>query len=376
MSPDRLHSQYTLTVEVLSPLHIGSGNELLRDYDYAVRGGRTWVINQDALLEAALGAGDEFDNTLLTRPAAELLQPEDFREDSGFFRYVMPGEPVNRPLSEQIKNVWGYPYLPGSSVKGAIRTATMWGIYTAEMGGQVPGMGRLGDKRRFAAQPLERALFAPRAESPREAPNMDIFRALHVADSAPVGNEALYVTPVQIYPTTQDEGSAGLNVDVEAIKPGTVFQTTLTIEEYGFEDDRARGRLGWNSLRERFDRLPSLGQRHAGQRIADEVDFHKAKDGPDRTLAFYAQMVKHWQQLGESQWLTQIGWGAAWDSKTLGSLLRTQGAAFDELIQRYGLKGRGEHRPGDMFPSTRNLALYQGTPALPMGWVRCTLAPA
>lgn len=164
MSEKGLHTQYALTIEVLSPLHIGSGNDLLRDYDYVARGGRTWVINQDALLEAALGAGDKFDSTLLTRPAAELLQPDDFQEGGEFFRYVMPGTPANRPLSEQIKNVWGYPYLPGSSLKGAIRTTMMWGIYTIES--RLPDVSRLVKRRRFAAQPLEQSMFAPKCARP------------------------------------------------------------------------------------------------------------------------------------------------------------------------------------------------------------------
>lgn len=192
----------------------------------------------------------------------------------------------------------------------------------------------------------------------------------------PIEKNALYVTPVRIYPTAEDDQSQGVNVDVEAIKPDIVFQTTLTLEEYGFEDGKARSRLGWDGLREWFDQLPYFGQRHAGQRIADEIDFHKARAGPDRTLAFYTRMVKNWQQLGENQWITQIGWGAAWDSKTLGSLLREQGATFDKLIQDYKLKGHGEHQPGGIFPATRNLALYRGQPTLPMGWVKCTLEPA
>ena len=121
-----ISQHYTLDLMTLSPLHIGSGRELLRDYDYVVHRGRTWRIDEDALLDAALGQG-KFDETLLRRPAAELLQSTDFLPDSALFRYVVRGTPRSKRegarLREQIKDVFDQPYLPGSSLKGAFRTA-------------------------------------------------------------------------------------------------------------------------------------------------------------------------------------------------------------------------------------------------------------
>src|SRR5690606_9946154 len=115
-----------MTVQVLSPVHVGDGSELLRNIDYVVHQGRTWVVNQDALLERFIDAEGAFDRQLLGRPVSELLRPDDF-SNSELFRYAMPGVPTNRPLRSHIKDVFGHPYLPGSTLKGLLRTVMVRG---------------------------------------------------------------------------------------------------------------------------------------------------------------------------------------------------------------------------------------------------------
>ncbi len=44
--------QYQVKLTTISPLHIGSGRVLLQDYDYAVKKGYTWRLNEDTLLDA------------------------------------------------------------------------------------------------------------------------------------------------------------------------------------------------------------------------------------------------------------------------------------------------------------------------------------
>src|SRR3712207_5282737 len=52
MAEGRLTTRWRLTVEVLSPVHIGSGGPPLHaDYDYALRGGEVWVLDQDRALD-------------------------------------------------------------------------------------------------------------------------------------------------------------------------------------------------------------------------------------------------------------------------------------------------------------------------------------
>jgi len=358
-----LTRHYDLELTTLSPLHIGSGRELLRGYDFVARDGRTWRIDEDALLDAALGEG-EFDEALLRRPAAELLQPSDFGPDSKLFRYTIPGTPSaaspGARVVEQIKNVFDQPYLPGSSLKGALRTLLAWGIHDAEK--RKPNLTHLDGRSKRAAHAIEQGLFG-------QDPNSDWLRALRVRDSVPLSaGDHLALHTVRVYPTAGRDGS-GLDVDVEAIKLDTTLRAQITLENYGFESAEA-AKLGWRGKRRWIKELPVLGLAHARQRLLTEAEYFKGRGGPSGALRFYDELVNRLLNLPEDTFLLQVGWGAGWESKTLGSsLLRQDDGQFERLLSKYRMTKEQNRRPGDPFPRSRHLALVNGRPALPMGWV-------
>ena len=371
-----LHTTWTVEVETLSPLHIGSGTELLLGYDLVPHHGRTYRVDEDALLEQALveseSAGDAAMNRLLAgRPAAELLVPADFAPDSELFRYVMPGTlfttTPGAKAQEQIKDVHDCLYLPGSSLKGALRTVLAWGFYTRRK--QKPDLNRLRRSRSWASQDLEREIFG-------RDPNHDWLRALHVADSQPLeANGHLALRTVRVYPT-QTRDAPGLNIDVEAVEPGTVFQTAITVDEYGFQSGIAP-KLGWQGKRAWLGQLVTLGKGYARERLLTEAEFFKAHGGPQEALGFYAALVKQVveNELSDDEFLLQVGWGTGWESKTLGSgLLRQDDVAFERLLDQYRMTKERGRSPGEPFPKSRTLVLQGGEPAFPMGWVKVKLA--
>ena len=54
-------------LKVLTPVHIGSGTELLLDYDIIPRGGKSYRVDEDALLEDKL-AGEARSRSGAPRP--------------------------------------------------------------------------------------------------------------------------------------------------------------------------------------------------------------------------------------------------------------------------------------------------------------------
>jgi len=361
-----LRTEWTVEVETLSPLHIGSGTELMLGYDLVPHQGRTYRVDEDALLEAMLVRAEErgtdaVNRVLMGRPAAELLTPSDF-DDSALFRYVLQGEPgkTEGRVPEQIKDVYDRPYLPGSSLKGALRTLLAWGIYAGQK--HKPDLGKLKRSRSWAAQPLEQELFG-------RDPNRDFLRALHVEDSAPLeAADALRLEQVQVYP-------GGTPIDVEAVRAGVVFHLTIAVDEYGFQDEAAR-QLGWQEKRAWLGQLVALGKAYAGERLAAEAEFFKGRGGPQATLGFYVARIKQVAEgeLADDEFLLQVGWGTGWESKTLGSgLLRQDDAAFERMLRQYRMTKEKGREEGDPFPKSRTLALRGGEPALPLGWVRVKL---
>lgn len=360
-----LTTHFTVTVEILAPVHIGDGSELLRDIDYVVRRGKTLVIHPNLLLDRVLGEQTQFDDALVGRPVGELVE---MLEASGIdahevLRYQMDGEPQNRPLKAHIKDVFGRPYLPGSTVKGLLRTAYLWGWFTAQK--RTPDLQRLGKSRSWAGQAIEREVMGAN-------PNLDLFRAVHVSDSEPVGLDRLRVTPVSVYPTAKG-GQTGVVVDVEALRESTAFELRLSIDEYGFQNPQAAEQLGWEPKRRSLNRLAQFGRALGGVRLAEEIQYYKDKGGPNSALGFYSRLVQRHQQLGEGQFLAQLGWGAGWNSKTLNNLLSAQPNEFAQLVQDYRLSRFAQNfRPGQRFPSSRHLA-QRGGQLLPVGWVLVTM---
>src|SRR5262249_19520957 len=153
---------------------------LLRGYDYVTYGGKTWIIDPDAMLEFFQKPDGSFDERILGRPAAELLTAQDFDPSNSqkLFRYILPGQPraqgEGAVLREQYKDAFDRPYIPGSSLKGALRTVLAWhGFQQRKL---IFDVDNLGGNPNWAAQSIERKLFGA-------DPNHDLLRALQVADS-------------------------------------------------------------------------------------------------------------------------------------------------------------------------------------------------
>jgi CRISPR-associated protein Csm5 len=358
-----ISQHFTLNLLTISPLHIGSGRELLRDYDYAVHGGRTWRIDEDALLDAALGDG-EFDDALLRRPAAELLQAGDFRAGSGLFRYSIEGEARSRQrgarVREQIKDLSDRPYLPGSSLKGALRTAVFdWALAHNP---RALDTGRLRSSRKWAAQPLERAVLG-------RDPNHDLLRALQVADSDPVDpGSSLMLAHAQVLTGRQ----LGSPIEVEALRSEVVLNTTLKVDLSLFAPAAER-QLGFGQRLDWLQDLMGVCRARAASLLEAERDWF-ARQRPGSPIAnYYAQLHKYLDSLPASRCLLQVGWGGGWQGKTVG--LRLDDRQREEVVDRYRL-ARGRRRRGDPFPKSRRVLMDgEGRPSAPLGWLLVEMVP-
>ncbi|MCB0360182.1 MAG: type III-A CRISPR-associated RAMP protein Csm5 [Bdellovibrionales bacterium] len=336
-------------------------------------------MNEDALLADKLsGEADSsaIDAILKGRPPSELLEPDDFKRRE-LFRYIVAGTPFAKEagskVQEQIKDAYDRVYLPGSSLKGALRTMLFWA--SLALNDKIPDIARLrdGDPRR-AAEILEREVFVPNpGERGRNAPNYDWLRSLHVADSNSLSaTKALQLRTVMIYPT-QTRDKPGLRIDVEAIADGT-FQTELTVDEYGFTDHDAASKLQWTrSDRRGIDQLATIGRRYTEYRLRNDLAYFQR--GPAEVLQIIQAFLQYQQQLPENGFLLQVGWGAGWESKTLGyQLLHQSDAEFEGILKDFRMNKQGANRkPGDPFPKTRALVMRGSAYDGPPGWLEVRL---
>lgn len=351
-------------VEVLSPVHIGDGGELKKDFDFIVRNGRTWVIDGNRFAKWAFDQ-DANQDWFNTRPG-DLLAHSN-AADADVFRYQIKGAPDGSEIRSFEKNGFGQAYLPGSSLKGMLRTAFVWGLYTARS--RQPDLHRIGKSRSFAGLPVERAVIG--SDTYR-----DLFRSVHVRDSQPIDNANLRVVSVDIYPTSQN-GQGGIITAVEAAGQGTVFATSLSIDRYGFRDRHA-SEIGWAGKKDWVDPVTiiQLACAFSEQRLKQELAYFKGRNNAGVVDSFVrGELVRRFNGLQENQFLAQIGWGTGWNSKTLNDLLTAHPDRFTAIVRDYRLQGKlsASFQTGMRFPASRHLIRSQGQPVSPMGWVLVTI---
>jgi CRISPR-associated protein Csm5 len=117
----------TYTLTCLSPVHVGTGTQFSK-FDGVYANGRWHLVDLDKVLAHGVDANE----------LARAMSDRDFSwatwlRDKGIAlsdvaAYALPCSqaPEETPVREAMKDVHQQPYLPGTSVKGAIRTAVLW----------------------------------------------------------------------------------------------------------------------------------------------------------------------------------------------------------------------------------------------------------
>ena len=363
---------YDLTLTVLSPLHIGDGGELAQGLDFLVRQGRTYRLNVDAVL-AARGAQMRPDRAGNYPLPANLLQPADL-DNPAFFRYSLAGIPrspkADARVKSCIKDVHDCAYIPGSSLKGALRTALAWTGWSEVN----PRLDRaaIGRSKSWAGQPLEKKLFGP-------DPNHDLLRALQISDLSGSRKPGFRLALVNAQVLTQR--SAGSPVELEAIAGDTRFSGSLHIDESLFSAAAER-ELGFANRRRWLDELLPRAQQHAQARIKQLLAWFEQADGYPDVAKFYRQLAN--ASLPPNQALLQLGWGAGWDGKTFWTHLQKDADLFDQLVSDFHMQkaGRGAplRRRGEPFPRSKRAVMKvlegRATALAPMGWVLLEIQPS
>jgi len=355
--------KYQVTIRTITPLHIGDGETLIKDYDFYsnIKSGETYILNQDAIY------GHEFESqgakARLEVPAARLLSADKFHSSSPYVRYVIKGATDKNVFTQQIKDVYGAAYIPGSSLKGAIRTALM--AYAINKGIYKPQKDNLGSAEEQPSQNWEKEFFG-------DDPNHDWLRVLLVSDSAPPASDLSPFVLINARVETGD--NKGSPVVVEAIDRKINFQTEITIDELALKmADKHPNELDWEKAKFFFVNLIPILKEISKKRIALELAAAKAK-GLIKMENHYNQMQRLLAKTSEENTaFIQMGWGTGWTGTTVGPWLEE--GLSNEIRQRFEL-GKPPTAPRNWepnlkkpFPQSRRLQMMGGAPGKPLGWV-------
>lgn len=113
----KLFEKIKYKIELISPVHIGSGYELIEGFDYISNNGKVRLYSKEQISKY-LKENFEILKDDIEKPNFKPLNYKNNLEPIQCFDLY----PDARSIKEFIKNGFGKPYIPGSSIKGALRT--------------------------------------------------------------------------------------------------------------------------------------------------------------------------------------------------------------------------------------------------------------
>ncbi|MFM8444286.1 MAG: type III-A CRISPR-associated RAMP protein Csm5 [Methylococcus sp.] len=367
-----------LGLEILTPVQTGTGGNLIQHIDYIDLGGQVFMVDQ-ARTFAALATGDQtLDAVLSGARLDDLVRLAGARH--GQILPSLHGAPgVPREFRAQLKDAFLRPYLPGTALKGAIRTAlfaaalrrlpdTTWQhLLPAKHNKPTPYAKK-------AAQELSKQVFGAN-------PNQDRLRALHVGDALYQPDDLRLadirwlnlIGPAKPYQARWRNMATRTSVHrwqdapglyAEMLAPGTLAPVTLQWDRFLLSDPVVwGGRDGLPGiLPVNFEALRQVLNDHARHRLEREIDFYRTyrQDGP---LQQCLRLLALLEREPDAAYL-QLAWGSGWRGMT-GDWL-----AEEERERLRGLYREMRGRDGMPFPKTRRLAVWNHQPCLPLGWLR------
>jgi CRISPR-associated protein Csm5 len=375
--------KYRLTC--LTPTLVGDGHRL-SPIDYMVWKGQVSVLDQRRIFRL-LSKGPRLDGYLTQLKRAEKL---DFASWGGFaqnfadrripFEHASAAAYWERARGETLHiptfvSGPGGPYLPGSALKGSLRTGMLFKRWT---NGARPNFERLQGER-LPRRPGEDA-----EEQALGAGGSSFMRAVAAGDSnpVPVSSLQLYLLRVSTLvrkgadryelgwkqaphgsvPGAKPEDSTPLFAEMAA--PGTVFEGNWRENAFLAQPEVAR-LLHWrepvNGAR-LFAAANDYAERLLG--IQKQYAAWAGLATLDQGLDVIRQWIEHTRASGTGCVLS-LGWGSGLLAKT--GWLETEDQAYKAVLRQIPLYARAVES-GLPFPKTRRIVFLQNLPAALPGW--------
>jgi CRISPR-associated protein Csm5 len=336
-----LVTTWRVTLTVQTALHIGDGTRLCEGADFVLEGGtppsRARRIDIDRAL--ALMTDPEIAQArdgMIARALGEARRAQATLAVLDLHRMGQDARPGK--VLALIRDADDRPYIPGSSVKGAIRTALLRRLTSAaDAAALAQAATRHGGVRQLEEQSFRAGTFPNREAS---GANRDLLRVLRVSDLYAPGQRPPTVAFVETQVCRVDrQGEPVLSVWVEAVLRGSGFLGTVALDTRLLQQ--------WQitpTMRDHFHRLPEV-LREDGRDTLRAMAEWAGENGPFALWAMLAKQSQHW--------LFPLGWGTGWLAHTIGPLLPS--AERRALANRFNL-GRGQAPQDAPFPRSAKVA--------------------
>jgi len=376
MNMKGINQTVKLGLEILTPTQAGSGEELLKDFDYIDRAGEVFIVDQEQSFNVVASGNLALDSLMVSG-----FKLNDLVKAAGQdFGYRIPWlsnkQKIPDKLREQVKDAFNRPYLPGSALKGAIRTALI-----AEWLRSVMQSKDILKHIESLLPSRDRYGRAPKAKSASSASNnlmealtgkdaqQDIFRPFKTTDAL-FNSSDLCLADIRwlnenrwrsmVQKKSFEDWKDADGICAEVLKPGSITLATLQWDGFLLSDScwQQKGTIA-NILPKDFAGLKELLNKHAKYRLGKEIEFYQTQ-GKQQPKDECQRILTQLEKDPDAAYL-QLSWGSGWRGMTGDWASEDQIKSFRELF--------GLGKPGRPFPKTRRLVV-NGEPKLPLGWIR------
>lgn len=357
-----------IRINTLTPIHIGSGIELQGNFEYLYFGHEQKIAVVDGEKVLNILGEENLPQWVAciekNEPLLPLLQSrsKSLKSTDVALRAITCKTATNKPFREQIRSGSSAYLLPGSSLKGSIRTA-VWGelmLDNANMAKEKRNLGTTDYQGRFrwSDQPLSKIFFG-------SDPNHDIFRLLQVGDASFGETEVFQTNVINKYGNNW-RIKQELMQFVEAIPAGVSASAHLNFNE--LLKKRAQATFNRNAAKLEFKNLFPLINQHTQRLLEDEIEYWTdSADNPEALGDYVEEMERVLaisQDCNDRECVLRLGWGSGFRSMT-GDW---HGAMKEEDYERLIKSIRPKHPEDLVFPKTTRF-IAGGTP---LGFIKLT----
>lgn len=349
-------------ITVLTPVHIGSGFRKMKGIDFYFddRAGQVILVDLDEISAAVVNnqkALTELENLDEHHNIGNLIR--DFHLNLKNIRRY-PIQSIGHYFLEFIRTGLGQPLIPGSSLKGSLRTAILRNIIDQksdverrELFKEIPN----GGNPKSASDKLLKKIFGSN-------PNYDLMRVLIISDSHFSEADLMLIESRVLSQNRNGWHWKPMPVWCEVLRPNSKAEISLSLDNFLLTDSRAVWELKFpNKLAADLHTLIDQINQYSAQMIDAEITYFDERDSEKPELNEIIRnlnLVKKHIPANDSAMVIRLGWGSGWKHMT-GDYLRKDKDIFDQIRINFNLGHPGR---------SRKIGFYNGKPAFPFGWIK------
>lgn len=305
-------NEYKITL--LSPVHIGSGEKLSRDMDYFFDDTGTYLFDLDKFFA-------DLDNTQVDE-LSNSANVNQFIRDKGFNRKkyikrkISPQKVFAYDINQCIRDSFENPYIPGSSLKGALRTIIASHLIKS---GNVPFKFNPGARKEWAFEKMDKEIFG-------KDPKYDFMKGFMVVDST-LTPANLSIMLAKVYTlggnnvlsvklTRPDNPRSEMSIYCEFLRENASSDIKIKIDDFFFTPAAMKELEISDAQKQSLLDIGKIANAFAKDRIEEELAFFSRHEKMAAVTQFYQKLLKKLKSLDNKSFIVNLGWGTGWHFKT------------------------------------------------------------